>query len=282
MDAVDDSVTELFARHDRIGGQILSSDFSKFDQTMGPTQVGWYFDFLRRVFQHRFKDEIDFIQSVLAMIPIVCTPEVMFTGIHGWGSGSNLTNQADSIVNYHAQTTSTEVPEEGMVLVQGDDAALLVMNVELHLRYLNDLGFIANDEKQYVSDTVLHYLQRVHSKRYKVAGRAVGVYPTMRALNSLLGQERFHKDWSSEMVSLRTLSILENTKHHPIFHQFVDFVADKGDKFLRTNTAKLVKDRNRYISQANAIPGFLPSYNEAGTLSGLRKFRSVRYLLGKG
>uniref|UniRef100_A0A2V0RLT3 RdRp catalytic domain-containing protein n=1 Tax=viral metagenome TaxID=1070528 RepID=A0A2V0RLT3_9ZZZZ len=278
MDAVDDSVTRLLARRDTVGGTILSSDFSKFDQTMGPAQLKWYFNLLRNVYDVKFHEDIDFLQYVLAYIPLVCTLDETFIGVHGWGSGSNLTNQADSVVNHHAQITSMEVPEEGIILVQGDDAALNVYDVDRHLTHLSDLGFEANASKQYISDTVVHYLQRVHSANYKVNGRAVGVYPTMRALNSLMGQERFHDDWSSVMVSLRTLSILENVRNHPIFTRFVKYIMEKGDKSLKENTARIVKDRS-YIKRAKAIPGFLPSYNEAGKLDGIRRFKSVRLIL---
>jgi hypothetical protein len=278
MSAVDLAITRMIDSVDR-GQFLLSSDFSSYDQTL-VTQQAWYFNYLRLIYQEQYDEDISKLENNLAFIPIVCTHNKMFKGRHGVPSGSTLTNQLDTLVNYFAQASSPKVDsfDVDALQVQGDDAVVKVKDVDDHLNYLLDLGFDVNPDKQLIASDKVSYLQRVHFKHYRVNDVSRGVYPIMRALNSLLGQERFHQNWNGDMTSLRALAIMENTSAHPCFHQFVKFVVERGDPRLKEFVSRISssdKFRNTVVRKASAIPGFIPSYNEVGTLKGLMAFATV-------
>jgi hypothetical protein len=277
MDEVDVRVTDMF----NLDMGILSSDFSAYDQTLGAQQT-WYFDLLRNWFQETSYGDISLLEDNLRNIPIVCTEDVTYTGAHGMPSGSNLTNQVDSIVNLLCQASSPVVDLDHWtyVQIQGDDALVPTNDWEGHVLHLNSCGFNANPDKQVYSSDIAHYLQRVYHRKYRVDGLCRGVYPTMRALNSLLGQERFYTGWSADMVSMRAVMILENTKWHPAFGKFVDFVARKGDKQLPEFARRLTDPQfeRKVVKEANSIAGLVPTYNQEGRTSGIGSFETVRIL----
>lgn len=91
----------------------------------------------------------------------------------------------------------------------------------------------------------------------------VGVYSTCRALNKLLSQERFFNasKWNQEMVVLRSLSIIENCKWHPCFHEFINFVL-KGDKTrLGLNIPGFFKNIQSWVKYAHENFSGIFSYN---------------------
>uniref|UniRef100_A0A2V0RHM4 RdRp n=1 Tax=viral metagenome TaxID=1070528 RepID=A0A2V0RHM4_9ZZZZ len=273
MDAVDQSISDIIDTRQIV----LSSDFSSYDQTI-TVQQSWFFEFLRHNFQKTDANLEDsfLLERNLRYVPLLVSKDEMYTGKHGMPSGSVFTNICDSVVNYMAQMSSPEAL--GSIQIQGDDAVTLVSDVDKHLKHLEGLGFNANMDKQYINKGSALYLQRLYIDSHRVNGIIRGIYPTFRALNSLLGQERFFKDWSSEMLSLRTLAILENCKWHPNFKEFISFVVKFGDKSLINNTRKLVKEK-AFTEIAKTIPGFVPSYNQEDGLTGLSNFESVKLIL---
>uniref|UniRef100_A0A2V0RKU3 RdRp n=1 Tax=viral metagenome TaxID=1070528 RepID=A0A2V0RKU3_9ZZZZ len=272
MDKVDFQIDSMF----KYNSTILSSDFSSYDQSLFDQQ-DWFFDYLILRYQPQYEKDIELLRSWFKRIPLVFSKDKMYTGEHGVPSGSTFTNQCDSIVNYMAQISSPEV-NGNPVQIQGDDAVVIADNIDNHIKFMTELGFEMNMDKQHISDVTVMYLQRMHHRDYKPDGVTRGVYPTMRALNSLLGQERYFQDWSSEMVSMRVIAILENAKWHPAFQEFVEFVVKYGDLSLIDNTRKALRDKS-VIAKANAIPGLVPTYNQDKGLSGLSSFKSVQMIL---
>jgi len=275
MDAVDSAISGIIDT----GRVVLSSDFSGYDQTI-TTQQAWFFDYVRSMYQ---KDDhtrylIKLLEHNLRYIPLVVSRDHMYTGKHGMPSGSVFTNMGDSVINYLAQMSSPVANE--FIQIQGDDAVTTVDDIDLHLKHLESLGFEANLDKQYIETGSALYLQRLHLDSNRVGGIIRGIYPTFRALNSLLGQERFFKDWSKELLSLRALAILENCKWHPFFKEFVEFVVKYGDPQLKENTINIINGK-RTVDIAKALPGFAPSYNQETGLNGLSAFRSVEIILNQ-
>jgi hypothetical protein len=282
MDRVDNAIDNMMRM--REGGTLLSTDFSAYDQTLVKQQA-WYFDYLKLFFRAQVQDDILLLEHNFKNVPIICTEDVSFAGAHGVPSGSVFTNQCDSIVNLLGQASSPVV-DNTLIQVQGDDAVVVVKDVKRHVEHLQGLGFDLNVDKQLASYSSVSYLQRLYDDSYKPDGIARGVYPTLRALNSLLGQERFYDDWDSTMVSLRVLAILENTKWHPLFDAFVKFVVEDGDPLLKDNVVKLCDSRSResrkVFARAKAIPGLVPTFNQSGealTVKGLSAFSSVQLIL---
>ena len=190
LNAVDKVITNVL---DLVGDdeQIIATDFSKFDQTLGPTQQGWFFHRLENMFNVSFHSELEWLSQRLCNVELLCTTTTRAVGEHGMPSGSVFTNLCDSTVNLDVQMSSPEVNRPHLVTVLGDDGVSIVKDVSNHLKHIERCGFEVNSEKQYVSKKATVYLQRLHHVDYRIDGICRGVVSIMRALNSLIYQERF-------------------------------------------------------------------------------------------
>ena len=268
MDEVDTRITRLMDHTRSLGVNSVSTDFSGYDQHIWRGQLqDFAYKIMIALYQHSFADEIAELFIKASNIPLL-TPTEVFMGEHGEPSGSNLTNMRDTLVNwavnhYIAAEFGTYLGEFSQF--QGDDA-VIYHHDQIPIKELMDaytsIGLEVNIDKQVVGNYV-YYLQRIHTINWKIGDKYVGVYPTMRALNSLMGMERWHNDWNASMASLRALMILENCKHHPQFHEFIEFVM-AGDKLrlglnLSGGIDGLIGKHN--IDNAKGIAGFVTSFN---------------------
>lgn len=279
MDRVDTEVTHML---DNLPDQayMMATDYSKFDQSIR-SQLSWFIERLKGQFQQSSHADIEKLQTYAQNCELLCTDEVKFVGFHALASGLNITNASECVINRDAQMSSP-VALSGAFQIQGDDSAGRVWDPEKHLQHLERCGFDLNEDKQYISRKAVVYLQRLHHTNYRIDGISRGQYPTMRALNSLLGMERFHADWDKDMEALRTLAILENCKWHPCFSDFVSFVVKRGDKYLKEFVTKLADGKiagKSVIRKAMSIPGFVPTYNQADSISGIMGFSSFLHVL---
>lgn len=127
-------------------------------------------------------------------------------------------------------------------------------------------GLPGKPEKQSNEESSCTFLQRLFIKNYwsredgKILG---GVYPTIRALNSLLWPEKFHDSrlWDSDMFCVRCYTILENTVDHPLFEDFVKFVV-KGQKDLLPFAKQSARYQNSALERSRLIPQLSPTYNQ--------------------
>ena len=123
-------------------------------------------------------------------------------------------------------------------------------------------------------------LQRLFQRGYlREDSQVRAVYPTIRALKSLVYPERMHKKklWSRDMAAMRAIMILENTVDHPLYREFVQFVA-KGDPHL-IEFAKLPANKQRSIARkSKLVPGLNPTYNQERRDSDITKFETVKLL----
>ena len=166
--------------------------------------------------------------------PLWAGYDYLFHGVHGVPSGSVFTNWIDTVAHWLAQETIADIlgsSRHPLSQIQGDDGLLVLPGVrdvsDIETAYAK-LGFIANAEKQFVGQHDCLYLQ----KYYLLNHGPIGMYPTMRALQRVLFQERFYNPeiWGPDLVTLRIIMILENCKGHPLFAEFVRFV-QSGDKY---------------------------------------------------
>lgn len=280
---VDLAVRELLLAARSTNTAILSSDFSGFDQHLGPPLTDVGFEIIKMFFQHTEFELLDEVREYFQNCKML-TPNGYREGEHGVPSGSTFTNMMDSILHIlmqysvanrcgHSRHPSSQV--------QGDDGLLLLEDfddpVEC-LPYFEEYGMVMNADKQFVGSNDCLYLQRYHH----VDWEAGGIYPTYRALSSLMGQERMHNtdEWDEKYVSLRSIMILENTKNHPLFLRFVKFVAD-ADKFGLGSKwpggIEVFLD-SQTLRGAAEIPGFVPSYNQEDKISGIFTFDTVKVL----
>lgn len=142
-------------------------------------------------------------------------------------------------------------------------------------------GLPGKEEKQSNDEGFCTFLQRLFIKNYmsredsKVLG---GVYPTVRALESLLWPEKFHnpKLWSSDMFCVRCFMILENTVDHPLFEDFVKFVV-AGQKDLLPFAKSSASAQNSALARSRLLPGLNPSYNQEKREKPLSEFASIKF-----
>nr|UAW00603.1 MAG: RNA-dependent RNA polymerase [Porcine picobirnavirus] len=238
MDAVDQSITKMFdtkGEHD----VVICTDFSKFDQHFNINMQRCASYLLRNIFTDT--DEMSrWLIDVFPIkynIPLAYDWDTVRFGAHGMGSGSGGTNADETLVHRALQheaamKAGTSLNPYSQCL--GDDGVLTFKNIDVDkvIESYSSHGQEMNPDKQYVSLHDCVYLRRWHSDSYRINGVCVGVYSTCRALGRLAEQERYYDPdkWSSKMVALRQLSILENCKYHPLREKFVDYCM-KGDKF---------------------------------------------------
>jgi hypothetical protein len=170
-------------------------------------------------------------------IKLICSPDIMYSGPHGMGSGSGGTNMDECFAHKSMQfeaALDNNAKLNPHSMAYGDDGVLSYpgITVEQVVQAYTKHGQEMNATKQYASKHDCVVLRRWHGDNYRVNGTMVGVYSTFRALGRLLAQERYYDPdkWNAELVTLRALSIIENCKWNPAFHEFIDFVIS-GDKY---------------------------------------------------
>lgn len=233
MDEVDRKITSLFQSKDE-KDLCICTDFKAFDQHFNPD--------LQQAARESYRilgcpeGWIENVYGCKFAAPLIAD-EYIFEGPHGMASGSGGTNTDEDFAHGSMQYEAAMLSGQELNPFSegyGDDGYLSYPGITVKdiCQIYESHGQVMNPEKQYAAVDCAIYLRRIHHVEYTVDGVMVGVYPTMRALNSLLGQERYYdpEKWNSRMVILRALSILENCKWHPLFHKFVDFV-QKGDKY---------------------------------------------------
>jgi hypothetical protein len=280
---VDTAVFKFMAYAKERGTAMYSTDFSGFDTSLSRQLLEAFGRQFGQYFQNAFREEWDSLIELLITIPLLISEDELLQGDHGMPSGATTTNLGDCDVHRRGQLFVSDYlgsPLNPMCQVQGDDGLLNFANDVDEDRMTDGwlaLGLNDNAEKRFVSYERCLYLRRLYSS--EVGG---GMYPTFRALNSLLGQERFHDEevWGPELVNLRYLMILENTKWNPLFRAFVSF-AQSRDKF------RLGADwpggidamlSPKVVQKAESIAGFVPSYNQENRLGGIRNFVTYKLI----
>jgi hypothetical protein len=287
-DAVDRQVSHLMdlAHHGGDSLQLLSIDFSSFDQSVSPEFQRAAFHFISSFFQE--PTEFEAISRRFREVGLV-TPDGVWNGAHGVPSGSTWTNEVDSIVQCLAfihvwREVNREENEKNLVLydpmdyiqVQGDDGLYITSRPEEIQQGMRRLGLAVNEEKSSVSPDSCLYLQRYYHPQYRLkrSGIIGGIYPVARALNRLVHMEQF-TDFENEMgitgddyFNIRAISIMENCKYHPLHKELVAFVL-KRDRhslmfspgslraYARAMTAKIPEGQShKFESNVNGLLGF--------------------------
>ena len=232
-DEIDVALTKLINHSVENDLQLLSIDFETFDDTVKYALQNWAFTvYFASLFQSKYAPDLNRHFQRFNTIGLV-TPDGILTGSHGIPSGSAYTNEVGSVVQHGVARDFYESMQFDQQ--QGDDGAYAVSDPEGLKDHFRSYGLKVNDEKSYIADDYIIYLQNLYHTDYKSDGLIRGIYPTYRALLRIVYQERFN-DFSEDKISgkdyyaIRTLSILENCKHHPLFRELVKYVV-KLDKF---------------------------------------------------
>lgn len=276
---VDKRITELinYARDRKLS--LVSIDFSAYDASLREGLQKAAFSYIKDLFQESEAANVDYIADRFLNIGLL-TPDGVWDGPHGVPSGSTFTNEVDSICQYIC------AEQLGMDLehfqIQGDDGAYATDDPDALKEGFTKFGLDVNSEKSHVSDQWLVYLQNLHSVNYPGKdGLFSGIYSTYRALNRLIFQERFD-DFSEyditgrDYYSIRTISILENCRNHPLFEEFVKFIHSK-DKYGLQPTQEGIDKYVKMLTNKAGIEGiFTHQYGEE--LHGIRNFETVKLI----
>lgn len=290
MDAVDQTITKMF---DTKGSDdiVLCTDFSKYDQHFNRDMQDAAREILKHILSNTF-DSRRWLKETFPIkyaIPLAYDMKKIRYGRHGMGSGSGGTNFDETLTHRALQYEAAQsigaklnpysqcLGDDGVLTFPGISADIVMQSYTAH-------GQEMNADKQYESKHDCTYLRRWHHKDYRINDVCVGVYSTCRALGKLCEQEHYYDSstWSSKMVALRQLSIIENCKYHPLREEFVEYCM-KGDKYhLGVDIPGFLDNIESVAQEAiDLMPDFL-GYTKSQMLesrtTGISNWWIVRYL----
>lgn len=288
-EAVDVEMTKLF-KTKGYNDKIVCTDFSSFDAHFNLSLQQCTFEIMKNLLNDSedANNWLDAIYNIKYNIPLIVTPEIILGGHHGMASGSGGTNFDESLAHRALQFESAQGAKQLLnshSMCLGDDGVITYPHVDVAqvIDSYTQHGLEMQPSKQHVDEITAIYLRRWYHKQYKINGINVGVYPTFRALNRMLHQERFYdsKRWNKKMVTLRYLSILENIKFHPLRERFVDFCMKRDKYRLGLDIPGFFDNIEDEAKEAVAyMPDFLGYQRSLGdpTGSGISEWWITRYL----
>jgi hypothetical protein len=280
-DEVDKSISNMFSvasvNNDL---NLISVDFSNYDSTVSYTLQKLAFDYIKSLYQVKYHDDIDNIFKQFNTIGLL-TPDGIMKGRHGVPSGATFTNEVDSIAQFICSVSSNVNVTD--FNIQGDDGVYLLnrSDNDEFIKGFKENGLLLNIEKSHISNDYCIYLQRLYDKFYFKNGFVGGIYPIYRALNRILYQERYSdfEDFNLNGIdyySIRTITILENVKYHPLFKTFVKFIYDL-DKYKLKFSSESIDKYNNMLSNGPGTGGLL--YNQFGdNVKGIKSFESYKII----
>lgn len=260
--------------------QLLSIDFSAYDASVKQYLIEQGFNYFKLLFQTSYHPELELIMNRFINVGI-CTPDGIYVGPHGVPSGSVFTNEIDSIVQY---LIAMNFPAEILKYfqIQGDDG-LYACKYPLELmKYFEQFGLQVNEAKSKISSETGLFCKLLWNDHYKVNGVNVGIYSVYRCILKLCYLDTF-TDFSRDDISgkdyfsIRAISILENAKYHPYFHDLCKFVAGKDKYKLEISDQGL----NAYIRMREKQDGRDINFNiyQYGDYpKGIKSFESYKYI----
>lgn len=280
FEAVRKYVTEVYQNEH--GAEIGASDFTSTDAHFQKSATREVLKVLKAVYKPQYHAALEESLMYMHEIPLIVGPDQMLTGDHGVSSGSNWTNFVetifDLILSFYVSRKCAGV--YGMYAI-GDDMAWKSMHFDEDFKeQLEALGKAAGQvikaEKTMIETDKVKTLQRLFQRNYsRPDGLLRGVYPTIRALKSLIYPERFHPNWTDDLECVRAFMILENCVDHPLFQEFVEFVC-KGDWRLKPFAKKTSQQLEQIHRKAKLVPGLVSTYNREKRDTSLASFESIR------
>lgn len=273
-DAVDDAMT-LLLNGKRREDIVFCADFSAYDASVSTEYSYNAFNSIASLFQAEYHPQLYDVYRRFTTMSIL-TPDGEWSGPHGVPSGSSFTNTIDSLVQFQI------AGEPQRCQIQGDDGVYLLNSSDLDLlkERFKTAGLELNPDKSLEFDTQEGvFLQRYFHPDYKsTRGGLGGVYSAMRAFNRIKYLERwtdFQREGidGSDFFSLRTITILENCKHHPAFEEIVRL----AHSFDRKNLAFSKQGLAAYSrSQESKVRAGV--YNQYGLKGGINNFETMKLL----
>lgn len=269
--AVSSNITRLISESVRLGLPCVSGDISRFDFSFGTDLQNAVFDEFGYLVQDGYQSGLNEIAYRFGNKPLIIGDNICY-GPHGIPSGSQFTNLVGSVGNRKVCDLPTELTQ-----FLGDDFAAVTGKPEDLFDKYSSCGLELNREKTVIANGYFLYLQNLFHPDYMEDGEIKGVYPTYRALNRLIYPERFSDFESFDLdgksyFAIRSLSILENCRYHPLFEKFVTWWL-KYEKYAIPSNQSIAN----YVKYVNATTGSLGTMNQVGDeVRGLTSFASYR------
>lgn len=279
---VDLGITKLLTTSQLLDQYNISLDAGEWDASIKPDNQAYYFKYVKSLFQNTSHDIIERQQFRFGNIGLL-TPDGVYCGPHGIPSGSTHTNECGSVVQRGIAMEFSPLSAINCQ-VQGDDGAYSVKYPEQFLNHFKDYGIKINDEKSYISKDFIIYLQNLYHLDYMNNSTKLvhGIYPTYRALLRICYLERF-EDFSEDEISgkdyfaIRTIMILENCKHHPLFQELVRYIYNLDKYKLNVSDEGLDNFVKRKFKQDGKDVSF--TSNQYGdNVKGLKDFETVKLI----
>jgi len=280
-DAVSRQITDLILTAIKSKLTLVSVDFSIYDASVKYGIQKECFKYIKALFQDAYGNEIDNIFHRFNSIGIL-TPDGILSGSHGVPSGSTFTNEVDSIAQYLVAKTVKDI-NDNLISIQGDDGVYAIPDdvVELLYQAFIKYGLNINKEKGSEAKDYVIYLQNLFHIDYIKDGLIGGIYPLNRALNRIIYQERWN-DFEKygldgkDFYAIRTISILENCKYHPLFEEFVRMIV-KYDKYSLRITDEGLSKYVRMLETKEGSEGIIE--NQYGDkIRGIKNFTSYKLI----
>lgn len=281
-EVVDRGVTDIINTALKQNLEILSIDFSSYDASVksGLQKSAW--SYIKQMYQSKYHAEIDDIADRFLRIGLI-TPDGIMSGPHGVPSGSTFTNEIDSIVQYLVAYRCRDILHIDKCQIQGDDGLYIVSDPVRVSEHFKNYGLSVNMDKSIVAKDHAIYLQSLFHNDYRDStGLISGIYPTYRALTRIMFLERF-EDFEKDDISgkdyfaIRTISILENCKHHPLFRELVLYVLSLDKYKLQVSEQGLLN----YVKRLNDQEGKDVSFKEwsyGEDVKGIKAFETYKII----
>jgi hypothetical protein len=269
--AVSRNITRMISESIRLGLPCVSGDISRFDASFGTELQSAVFSEFRYLMQESAESGLADVAYRFGNKPFIIGDDIYY-GAHGIPSGSQLTNLVGSVGNRKV----CDLPAE-LTQFLGDDFAAVTGRPEYLFDKYGSCGLELNKEKTVIANGYFLYLQNLFHPDYMEDGEIKGVYPTYRALNRLIYPERFSDFESFDLdgksyFAIRSLSILENCRYHPLFEKFVIWWL-QYEKYAIPSNQSIAN----YVKYVNATTGSLGTMNQLGDgVRGLTKFASYQ------
>lgn len=265
-------------------------DATQMDAHFRMAQMRCVWNIVKWMFQRKYWDELWRCMQHVNDIEIVVGYNARLTGRHGIASGSGWTQLSETILQMwmawrNGVNGGMGIGDDFVWFFDRETSEDLIPGADGLVSILGSYGLEANASKQSVEQDSTSFLQRLFIRGFMSRERSQvmgGIYPTIRALNSLLNPEKFHDPakWNSDMFCLRCYMILENCVDHPAFEQFCAFVV-KGQKDLIPFAHKAAAELNSVQRRAKLIPQLNPTYNQEKRDKSLSDFASIKYVASK-
>lgn len=271
---VNTAMTKLLSEAVRLGQFCMSGDIEHFDVDFKVPLQAKCFDEMASLLQPAHLADFRSVEWRFGHKGLVL-PDYVIEGPHGIPSGSQFTNLVGSIGNRKICNQPTELMQ-----ALGDDFVTISHNPDEIFKRYEDCGLSLNKSKTGVHDNHFVYLQNLFHPDYMEDGEIKGVYPTIRSLERLVFTGGF-SDFNvfnltgKDFFAIRSLSILENCKYHPLFEEFVRFWL-KYDKYKIPTQQSIIE----FAKMLDETTGSLGTMNQYGSdVRGILSWRSYQIAL---